>query len=398
MGKPKPPEPPDYIGAARTQGEMNLDAARTGAYLSNPNFDSPWGSQRVEWNGDQALIRQYLPDVPRAALDQQQAAELGLATTANEQTQAIRNLLNTPFSFGGSPVTQLPGTDRGIYGAPNPDDFRVSGGQGYGSVEGAPQLQTALDESGVARAPVNAGTTAQQALMARINPELSRRRVSMETQLRNQGLVPGGEAYDNAMRLLGETENDALTQAGLHGIGLDMAANAQGFNQAGQRAEFGNQARLAQAGFGNAAQAQGFDQAQAMEAARNAAIAQNFQNQLTSQQAANAAQQQQFGQILARGQFGNTALQQQLAQALTQRQLPINEITALLSGSQTQMPAFPGYSGSSVMPADYQSAVGQQGDFAMQRYQQQVAQRNGLLGGLFGLAAAPFSMFSFGGR
>jgi hypothetical protein len=44
------------------------------------------------------------------------------------------------------------------------------------------------------------------------------------------------------------------------------------------------------------------------------------------------------------------------------------------------------------------NATQAQGAWDQNIYNQQVAQRNSLLGGLFGLATAPFSMFSFGGR
>lgn len=302
MGKPKPPESPDYAAAATAQGVANEAAAKKTAQVSNPFMDTPYGGQEVDWSGAQTgspdipYIRQYLTPTGQQTVDQQQAAGLGLAQTANEQTQNIRGLLNTPFSFGGTP-------------------------------------QQSLDLSQVAKMPVNAGTTAQQAIMSRLQPALAQRRTSAETALINQGLRPGGEAYDNAARLIGQDENDALTQAALQGINVDMGANQQGFNQA-----------------------------------------------------------------LQGGQFGNTAIQQALAQALTQRDLPINEITALLSGSQVQNPQFPGYQGSNVEAAPIFQGTQAQGAWDQNIYQQQVAQRNGLLGGLFGLAAAPFSMFNFGGK
>lgn len=293
MGKPKPPESPDYAAAATAQGAANADAARQTLAYQNPYVNTPYGSQTVDYVfnpltqlNDQPVINQTLTPTGQSTVDQQQQAELGLASTANEQTQNIRGLLNTPFSFSGSP-------------------------------------QQSLDTSQIAKMPVNAGTTAQQAILSRLAPQQARNRQSVETQLINQGLRPGGEAYDNAIRLLGEQENDQLTQAALHGIGVDMGANQQGFNQA-----------------------------------------------------------------LQSGQFGNTALQQALAQALTQRDVPINEITALLSGSQVQNPQFPGYQGANVAPAPLFAGTQAQGAWDMDQYAQQIAQRNGLLGGLFGLGSA----------
>lgn len=223
-----------------------------------------------------------------------------------------------------------------------------------------------LDTSQVAAAPINAGTTAQQAIMARLAPELARTRTSEETKLINQGLRPGGEAYNNAIDALGRQENDLRSQAGLYGLNLDMAANQQGFGQA-----------------------------LASQDAANRTIQGDYGNQLNYQQAANAAQQQGFNQGLQGAQFGNTATQQALAQALALRSQPINEITALMSGSQVQNPQFAPYQGQAVTPAPLFGATQAQGQWDMNQYNQEVAQRNSLLGGLFGLGKAfvPFLPF-----
>jgi hypothetical protein len=90
--------------------------------------------------------------------------------------------------------------------------------------------------------PVNAGMTGQDAIMARLAPQLERSDRATQQRLANQGLVPGGEAYENAMISQNQQKNDLLTQAAMQGIGLDTAANAQGYNQALQSGQFGNTA------------------------------------------------------------------------------------------------------------------------------------------------------------
>jgi hypothetical protein len=68
------------------------------------------------------------------------------------------------------------------------------------------------------------------------------------------------------------------------------------------------------------------------------------------------------------------------------RNQPLNEISALLSGSQVQMPQFQGYSGVSVAPTPYLQAM-QAGDAAaMQRYGIQANQAASNMSGLYGLA------------
>ena len=153
--------------------------------------------------------------------------------------------------------------------------------------------------------PVNAGMTAQQALMSRLQPQIERERSQQETQLRNQGLVPGGEAYGNAMTIQNQRENDLLNQAALYGVNLDLAAN-----------------------------------------------------------------QQAFGQELA------------------QRNLPLNEVSALMSGSQIQNPQFMGYQGANVAPPNIAGAAQQQAAYNQGLYGLNVGQQNAFNQGLFGLGSA----------
>jgi hypothetical protein len=213
--------------------------------------------------------------------------------------------------------------------------------------------------------PVNAGTTAQQAIMSRLDPSIARNRVSTETQLINQGLRPGGEAYNNAINLLGQQENDARTQAALQGINLDFLANQQGFGQA-----------------------------TAQNAITNQASAQNLQNLQNYQAQQNAAQGTQFNQGLQGAQFANTAQQNELAQALQQRQLPLNEITALMSGSQIQNPTFQQYQGQSVAPAPVAQAAAQQAQYGQNIYNQQMGQQNANTSGLYSLGGAGLGAYA----
>ena len=288
VGKPPAaPAAPDYTGAAVAQGAANVEAARATAMLSNPNVYSPYGTQTVTYQGDIPTVRQTLTPEAQKTLEQQQALGFKLTDLAGRGFSAVDKSLATPFSFGG------------------------------------PSVQTSLDTSGIARMPVNAGTTGQEAIMSRLEPSLARNRVSTETQLINQGLRPGSEAYNNAINLLGQQENDARTQAVMQGLGLDISSNAQGFNQA-----------------------------------------------------------------LQGGQFGNTAQQQALAQAIQQRQLPLNEITALMSGSQIQNPQFGAYQGANVQAAPIANATAQTGQYNQNIYNQQVGSANAQNAGLF----------SFGGQ
>jgi hypothetical protein len=216
MGKasPKPPAAPDYAGAAVAQGAANIESARVTAKLNNPNMYTPYGTQLVSYEGDVPTVRQTLNPTAQKSLEAQQNVGLSLSNLAQKGTGIASNVLDKPFSFGG------------------------------------PEVQTSLDTNGIAKMPVNAGMTGQEAIMQRLEPSLAKQRVSTETQLINQGLRPGTEAYNNAINLLGQQENDARTQAVTQGLNLDIGANAQGYNQALQSGQFANTAQgqaLAQA-------------------------------------------------------------------------------------------------------------------------------------------------------
>lgn len=322
MGKPSPPPAPDYTGAAVAQGQANIASGQQTASLSNPNVTNPYGSQTVSYtptgpNGDmQPNVVQSLNPQAQQTLDAQQRVQTGLSNLGEQGLSQAQNVLGNQFKYNGPGIQTSLG--------------------GYGQATGAPNL------SGVANMPVNAGTTGQAALMARLQPQIDQSDAALKQQLANQGLTAGGEAYNNAQRVQGQQDNDLKSQAALYGIGLDTQANQQGYNQALNTAQLGNQA-----------------------------VAQNY------------------GQALGAGQFGNTAAAQSLQQQLGLYNQPLNQITALESGSQIQSPQFQQYQGANIQAAPLFQGTQAQGNYAQQSYAQQMAGYNsmmGAVGGLFGAA------------
>ena len=68
--------------------------------------------------------------------------------------------------------------------------------------------------------------------------------------------------------------------------------------------------------------------------------------------------------------------------------MPLNEITALMSGSQIQNPQFGAYQGSTVAPPPIFQATQQKGMFDANAYNQQVAQANAQTAGMYSLGGA----------
>jgi hypothetical protein len=205
---------------------------------------------------------------------------------------------------GGPQGLNLQGLDLsglgGVAGGPQQGQF----GYAQQFVQG-PELQRQIDIGNLPQGPINAGMTAQTALLSRLSPQLQNQRQQLETQLINQGLRPGGEAYNTAMQAQMQKENDLLLQAAAQGISLDQAARQQAFSEQQSRAMFANQAALS--GFGA-----GMEQA----GLYNVGLGQNLQQSLATQAAQNAAQQQSFQQRLQAGEFGQEA---QLASFGTQQ-------------------------------------------------------------------------------
>jgi len=200
MGKssPSPPPAPDYSGAAREQGAANVETARLQGRMSNPNIISPLGTQTITYEGDQPTITQKLTPTAEETLAAQQRVQKLLAGLGETGTTQAQKVIGSPFSPTGT------------------------AGQG---------LQTRLDLSNLAQMPVNAGMTGQQAIMARLEPQLQRQQAAMENQLANQGITPGSEAYRVAQTQAAQNRNDLLSQAALQGISLDTGARAQGLNE-----------------------------------------------------------------------------------------------------------------------------------------------------------------------
>jgi len=442
---------------------------------------------------DTPFIDQFLSPEQQKILEAQQRDDLGLAGLGETALGTAQDVLGKPFQPNLRNLQTELGGYGNVQGAPDLMGMGRAGADvnayefggapdlfGYGSAGGGPagglfglaqgggrdvtrfgvaqgrvpveRLQRGIDTSNLAEMPVQAGTTGQQAILSRVAPELQRRRQALETQLANQGIPRGSEAYNEAITEQQQQENDAVQQAALQGLQLDMSARAQGFGEQQAAAQFANQAALGQFGMGttgvdvynralqqnvntalaqqqarNAALGQNFAQSQAaqqmgnqaiaqnqdaalrayqallsgqgqafgqqmdVQAARNAALAQNQNIAAQQQQMANAAQLQQYNQALQNAQFGNTALQQSLQQQLALRNQPINEIAALMSGVQVNMPQFQGYQGANVAAAPVFAGTQAAGDFAQRNYANQTAAYNakmGLLGGLAGAAGS----------
>jgi len=78
---------------------------------------------------------------------------------------------------------------------------------------------------------INPGQDYQSAEMQILQPQIDRQRQQTVTQLANQGIQPGSEAYKNAMMDLNNQQNNLLANVTTQGIGVGLNANQQQYGQ-----------------------------------------------------------------------------------------------------------------------------------------------------------------------
>lgn len=142
-----------------------------------------------------------------------------------------------------------------------------------------------------------------------LDPQFAQSQSKMESQLANQGITRGSEAYNNAMLNFNNQKQQAYDSARNNAISGATAAAQGMFGMGLQGAQFGNQAL-----------GQQFGQYTTAQQLANSAAGQNNANAQTNQQLYNAALGQQFGQGLQSAQFGNQAVGQNNATALANAQ------------------------------------------------------------------------------
>ena len=395
MGKPDAPTPPDPMRTAAAQTGTNVSTAVANAYLNNTNQVTPDGSLTYNATGSHSWTdpstgqtyqiptftsTQTLSETGQKLKGTTDQTKQGLADMALAQTGRVSNLLGTPFDPGANAPTA--GSAAGIMGIPGAATSYDAGGQIQSSLGDYGQQQTTFGEAGQIQGADDFSADRQRvedSLMARMNPQLQRERSNVEQRLADQGIRYGSQAYASAMddynRQATDTRFGAINQAGQEQqrmVGMSQAAQKQMYEQALGRGQFGNEAQ--QANYNQALGAGSFaNSAQAQQNAQNAALA-GFGN-------AGLAQQQ------AGFNASNSARNQYMQEQYQQRNQPLNEISALMSGSQVQQPNWLNSPTSQIPTTDFAGIMNQ--NFAQNQQNYQTAQSgwNATMGGLLGMGA-----------
>jgi hypothetical protein len=410
MSKPDAPTPPNPIATAAAQTSSNVQSGVANAFLNNINQNTPQGSLSYDVTGNYGWTdpttgqtyniprftsTQTLSSSGQALQNQNNATQLALAQMAGNQANRASGILSTPFNpSAGAPAG---GNAGGVLGTPQAQTSYNTGGAIQTGLGNYGQQQSTFGDAGdITRSygPEDNFSAdrlrVEDSLNQRLNPQLQKDRSAIEQRLADQGIRYGSQAYTSAMDDWNRQANDQR-----------LAVTAQG----GQEQARMNDMAAKQAGFQNAAQLQAYQEAQGRGEFANAAQTQNYQQTLGAGSFANAAQAQQNSQNAAQAGFYNAGAAQQMAQQQSgfnaqnaarnqymqeqyqQRNQPLNEISALMSGSQVQAPNWLNSPQSQIATTDIGGLINQ--NFAQQQQNYQTANSNwqAMMGGILGLGA-----------
>jgi hypothetical protein len=191
-GKGDAPDTPDYSALAKEQSQMQRDINRETLAANRVNQVTPYGNLNYTETGKDQYGNPTFTATQTLSPEQQKILSAG------------QNVTQGTLSSAGDILTNY-----------------------------ANQLANPIvDQSKLAQTGINPGEVYSDAIMRRLQPQIQQERASFQTQMANQGISPGSEAYENARRGFDQAQNDKMTSAIVGGMQTGLQANQQGFNQA----------------------------------------------------------------------------------------------------------------------------------------------------------------------
>lgn len=388
MGKksgPKAPPPPDPYKTADAQGEVNKETAIAQANLNRINQVTPQGTityNQIGTNADGTpkyeQVMSYSPE-NQQLFDQQNQIALALGGLAGDNISRVADAQSTPLNFDGmTPLQNLSQTNIADAGP-------LTTGVNRGNI------QQSLDYSGLDPINTDFDATTQAAsdavynqLASRLDPQFQQLEGQMRDRLINSGIAENSDAFRREMDNFARQRTDAYNTAANQGILTGLQAQQQGFGQSLASRQQGVDEINTQGAFANQAQDMDFNQQMQQAGLNNAAQAQRF-----SQNAA------QFGAGMSSTGFNNDIRQREIEEAAYLRNIPLNDIAALLgTGGGVQAPSFGPVSQVGLSAPDLMGAVYNSNQIAQNQWQQQQQARSQGLGSIFGLAGSALGAFS----
>lgn len=339
MGKGSSPPPPDYTGAAQAQAQASKENLNIQNFANRPTINTPFGSQSWQTN---------------ATVDPATGQTVTQWTQNTRLNPELQQALNSQISLQND-RSQLAGNFMDRVADEYSKPFDYSNLPQAGKINAPGSLTTGFN-FGQPLPQVDSGFRDQVAnqLMTRMQPIHDYQQNQLETKLANQGFTVGSEGYKRAL--------DELNQR-------QAAERFQALDQSGNEAQrlFGMQMDTAKTG---------------------------YNQNLGAAQFANQAAGQQFGLDERFADAQNRLRQQAIAEQIQRRGMSLNEMNALLSGQQVNMPNMPNFNASGqAQTPDLLGALRSSYDAQLGAANAQNAGMNSLLGSAAQLGSAAF-MFS----
>ena len=392
MGKSSPqnpptPDPNTLINAQSNANRINQFTPYGNLLFGSVGDQGQFVQGQVPEDGQSAAFTQETPFQTqlRAA---QEGTGIGLGNTAFGR---VTGRSVTGQNADGSPIYQddpdfqnpfrTAPTLSGVSAAQEIDPTQLGNLQDYNqSISSGVALPTGLSTEGLTALQSdpeafrsNIESTLYNRQLGLLQPEFTRQREELESNLINRGIPITSDPYNTAVNRLDTQQNEALSRLAQQATLAAGQESDRLVNQGRQNRamEFGERAASGEFGL----------------AANQASFGQNASNV----QLQNAGRQQQIADQLLSNQVAQQQRSREIAERNALRGQNFNELAALLGGPQVQQASFfaPG-------------SIDTQGAFAAQQAAQQNAfnqasqNRNADLGGMFGLAGNLGSAYLLG--
>ena len=366
-----PPAAPDPVATANAQGAANKAAAISQGELAMVNQATPYGNieytPRGVSEGYKDKDGKQVAGTPQytatTTLDPSSQRQLDFTNRAGEQYGQIANTqldeiagkLSQPVDFaslGQAPVADL--STLGNAATANFNSLGAAPTANYDSLGNAP-VANELTRQAV-----------RQSIQDREKPFQDRRLQELQSRLDTQGIAQGSKAYSDAMFDNNRSIND-----------FNLGADGQALGQMSQL--YGLEADQRNRATNEIGQLYGLQADQRGRATNEIGQQFDFANQ--SRDRSQRDIESQYG-------LDANARDRGVNELTQQRQIPLNELAAMLSGSQVQGPQFVSTPAPSIAAGDIQGATYANYQGAQNAYNQQQASRSSAKGGLADLAGA----------
>ena len=346
-GKASAPAAPDYVGATQLQGQLSKENLNMQNFANRPTINTPFGTQ--SWGTNSAVDpasgqtvtswtqNNTLAPGLQSALDAQIGLQNDRSQLASGFMNRVANEYSKPFDYQSLPqMAQL-----NVPASLNTSLADYSPGLSTGFNFGGPQMSlNTADNPALPKFDSSYRDTVANQLMQKMQPVHDYQQRQLETKLSNMGFRPGTEGYDRELNNMAQRQAaeryNALDTAGSEAqrlYNMQMGTAQQAFNQDLGAGQFANQA-----------QNQGYTQNLGAAQFQNQALGQAAALDQSRMQAQNQAVGQQFNMNQSYANAQNQLRQQAIAEEMQRRGMSLNEMNALLSGQQVQMPNMPSFS------------------------------------------------------